>query len=91
MTESAGELHTVRIVAQHVGEGADQNAEDNELEVIMTTASIRIPTIVLANQSTGTMAGSTAFAEALLMNTGNAVENRLSVHASVSSSPRLRA
>ena len=87
MTESAGELHTVRIVAQHVGEGADQNAEDNELEVIMTTASIRIPTIVLANQSTGTMAGGTAFAEALLMNTGNAVENRLSVHASVSSSP----
>ena len=43
MTEAAGELHTVRIVAQHVGEGDDLQPDDNEVEVIMTTASIRIP------------------------------------------------
>ena len=88
MTEAAGELHTVRIVAQHVGEGDDLQPDDNEVEVIMTTASIRIPSIELTNQSTATMAGGTVFAEANLMNTGNAVENRLSIHASISSSPR---
>ena len=87
MTEAAGELHTVRIVAQHVGEGDDLQPDDNEMEVIMTTASIRIPSIELTNQSTATMAGGTVFAEANLMNTGNAVENRLSIHASISSSP----
>ena len=87
MTEAAGELHTVRIVAQHVGEGDDLQPDDNEVEVIMTTASIRIPSIELTNQSTATMAGGTVFAEANLMNTGNAVENRLSIHASISSSP----
>ena len=86
MTEAAGELHTVRIVAQHVGEGDDLQPDDNVVEAIMTTASIR-SLCELTNQSTATMAGGTVFAEANLMNTGNAVENRLSVHASISSSP----
>ena len=32
MTEAAGELHTVRIVAQHVGEGDDLQPDDNVVE-----------------------------------------------------------
>lgn len=89
MTEAAGELHTLQITAGHVGEGLDIVPDDNSIELVMATDSIRIPSIVLASQSDGTMAGGSMFAEAHLLNTGNAVENRLSIEASVSSSPPL--
>ena len=89
MTEAAGEMHTLQIQAEHVGEGVDLELDDNSIELVMSTDSIRIPSIVAAGQSDGTMAGGSMFAEARLINTGNAVENRLSVEASVSSSPPL--
>lgn len=89
MTEAAGELHTLRIVANHVGEGEDLYPDDNAIELVMATDAIRMPSMVLTNQSSATMAGGTMFAVARLFNTGNAVENRLSVEASVSSSPPL--
>jgi len=89
MTEAAGELHTVLISAAHVGDGQDLHPDDNMFELVMATDAIRIPSIAVGNQSSSTMAGGTMFAEAHLTNTGNAVENRLSVEASVSSSPPL--
>jgi len=89
MTEAAGELHTVLISAAHVGDGLDLHPDDNMFELVMATDAIRMPSIVLGNQSASTMAGGTMYAEAHLTNTGNAVENRLSVEASVSSSPPL--
>ncbi len=87
MTESAGELHTIAITSQHEGEGDDANPEDNTVEVVATTGAVRLPSVALTDQSTSTMAGESMFAEAIVSNAGNAVENRLSVTASVSSSP----
>ena len=87
MTEAAGELHTVHITATHQGGGEDLKPEDNSIELVMATDSIRISSIELSSQSEATMAGGSMFAEARLINTGNAVENRLAVEASVSSSP----
>ena len=89
MTESAGELHTIRLGAHHEGLGHDIHPDDNWVELVVSTDSIRIPTIELKGQSNSTMAGGSMFALASLLNTGNAVENRLSVEATVSSSPPL--
>ena len=89
MSEAAGELHTIEITANHIGDGLDMNPDDNAIELVMGTDSIRIPSISITEQSSSAMASGTIFAEALLINTGNAVENRLSVEASVSSSPPL--
>ena len=82
MTEAAGELHTITITATHAGEGVDLHPEDNAVEVTMSTASIRVPSLDLVAQSGGAMAGETIQAEAVLSNLGNAVEDRLSVVAS---------
>ena len=87
MTEAAGELHTITITATHAGEGVDLHPDDNAVEVTMSTASIRVPSLDLVAQSDGAMAGGTIQAEAVLSNLGNAVEDRLSVVASVSSTP----
>ena len=89
MTEAAGELHTLQLGAHHVGEGQDLQPSDNTIELVMSTDSIRIPSIELSEQSESTMAGGGMFAQARLTNTGNAVETRLSVKATVSSSPPL--
>ena len=89
MTESAGELHTITLGAHHEGEGQDIHPDDNWVELVVSTDSIRIPSIELKDQSNSTMAGGSMFALASLLNTGNAVENRLSVEATVSSSPPL--
>ena len=89
MTEAAGELHTLQLGAHHVGEGQDLQPSDNTIELVMSTDSIRIPSIELSDQSESTMAGGGMFAQARLTNTGNAVETRLSVKAIVSSSPPL--
>lgn len=87
MTEAAGELHTITITATHAGEGVDLHPDDNAVEVTMSTASIRVPSLDLVAQSDGAMAGGTIQAEVVLSNLGNAVEDRLSVVASVSSTP----
>ena len=89
MTEAAGELHTIRLGAHHVGDGQDLQPDDNTIEFVVSTDSIRIPSIELSDQSDSTMAGGSMFAQARLTNTGNAVETRLSVEATVSSSPPL--
>ena len=89
MSEAAGELHTLTVSTAHVGEGMDLDPTDNELEVIVSTAAIRVPNLELIAQSQGTIAGGTIFAEAVLSNLGNAVEDRLSVVATVSSTPAI--
>ena len=87
MSESAGELHTVVVSSHHEGEGDDANPTDNSVEFIATTGAVRLPAVSLVDQSASTMAGASMFAEVVVSNAGNAVENRLSVTASVSSSP----
>jgi uncharacterized membrane protein len=87
MTEAAGELHTISIAATHEGEGEDANPIDNVVEFVAATGTVRLPTISLLNHSTSTMAGEIMFAETVVNNAGNALENRLSVTASVSSVP----
>ncbi|MGA0240842.1 MAG: hypothetical protein ACO3L7_05830, partial [Poseidonia sp.] len=87
MTESAGELHTVSIVATLDGEGVDIAPENNRVEFVAPTGAVRVPTLDLGNQSSSAIAGGVVYAEAHLTNTGNALEDRLSVTASVTSSP----
>ncbi len=87
MTEAAGELHTITISATHEGDGADGNELDNMVELVAATGAVRLPSLVSGDQSPSAMAGSSIFAEALLSNTGNALEDRLSVTASVFTSP----
>ncbi len=87
MTESAGELHTVSIVATLDGEGVDIAPENNRVEFVAPTGAVRVPTLDVGNQSSSAIAGGVVYAEAHLTNTGNALEDRLSVTASVTSSP----
>ena len=75
------------IQSKHVGDGEDANISDNFAEFTASTAAVRIPTLSIGDQSTSVMAGEVMFAESILQNNGNAVENRLSVTASVSSVP----
>ena len=89
MTEAAGELHTLSIVAVHNNNEQDIDEEDNSVEVVMSTASVRIPSLELLQQSDSAMAGQTIMAEAVIRNDGNAVENRLSAIARLSSVPPL--
>ena len=87
MSEAAGELHTLGIEAKHVGDGEDANRSDNVVEFTASTAAVRVPSLHLGEQSTSVMAGDVMYAESILQNDGNAVENGLSVTASVSSVP----
>ena len=87
--EAAGEIHTVVIDAIHLGEGEDANLDDNQLEFTAATGAVRVPVLSLTDQSTSVMAGEIMHAEAVIENLGNAVEDRLSVTASVSSVPPL--
>ncbi|MBR68600.1 MAG: hypothetical protein CMA86_03715 [Euryarchaeota archaeon] len=87
MSEAAGELHTLGIEAKHVGDGEDANRTDNVVEFTASTAAVRVPSLHLGEHSTSVMAGDVMYAESILQNDGNAVENRLSVTASVSSVP----
>ena len=87
MTEAAGELHTITITATHAGEGVDLHPEDNAVEVTMSTASIRVPSLDLVAQSGGAMAARDHPSRGGSEYPGNAVEDRLSVVASVSSTP----
>ncbi len=87
MTEAAGELHSVAIEAVLSDNGTDVNPENNDVEFVATTGAVRIPTLLLGNKSTSALAGGLVFADAHLSNTGNALEDRLSVTASVTTSP----
>jgi hypothetical protein len=89
MTEAAGELHTLTIQAMHENDELDTDEEDNQIELVMSTASVRVPSLQLQQQSDSAMAGQTIMAEAVIRNDGNAVENRLSVVARLSSVPPL--
>ena len=51
------------------------------------TASIRIPELTIGNHSAEVESGGLAYAESLLYNRGNAVDERLSVHAKISVHP----
>jgi len=87
MTEAAGELHSMSIEAVLMGEGNDINPDDNSVEVLAATGAVRQPSLGHSSHSSSTMANGLFFAETVLFNDGNAVENRLSVMATVSSSP----
>ena len=87
MTEAAGELHTVAVQAALEGEDVDVNPDNNAVELVATTGAVRVPSLVLGAQSSSAIAGGVAFAEAHLTNAGNALEDRLSVTATVTSSP----
>ena len=69
----------------HNNNEQDIDEEDNSVEIVMSTASVRIPSLELVQQSDSAMAGQTIMAEAVLHNDGNAVENRLSAIARLSS------
>ena len=87
MSEAAGELHTLGIVAFHEGSDEDSNLDDNRVELVAATGAVRVPSLTAGEHSDSAMAGGMIFAEALLTNTGNALEDRLSITASVSTSP----
>ena len=84
--EGAGEFHTIEVVAQTIN-GQDLNTENNAIEFTIITSSIRIPMLTLGNQSTEVESGGSGFAESILTNLGNAVDDRLSVKASLSVHP----
>ena len=87
MTEAAGELHSMTVEAVLVVEGADSNPSDNSVEILAATGAVRNPSLGPSTHSLTTMANGMFFAETTLYNDGNAVENRLSVMATLSSSP----
>ncbi len=87
MSEAAGELHTIGISAVHEGGDEDANPNNNLVEIVAATGAVRVPALSLGQHSISTMAGEIMFAEAVVTNSGNALENRLSVTASVSSVP----
>jgi uncharacterized membrane protein len=87
VTEAAGEVHTVAVQAALEGEGVDVKPDNNAVEFVATTGAVRVPSLVLETQSSSAIAGGVAFAEAHLTNEGNALEDRLSVTATVTSSP----
>ena len=87
MTEAAGELHTMSVEANPIGDGEDKHPENNRIEMVATTGSVRQPSTEFISQTTSVMAGGMMHAEIELMNQGNAVEDRLSVIAEISSSP----
>ncbi len=89
MDEAAGELHTVILQASHVDANADIDETNNVVEIITSTASVRVPSLQLVEQSTSAMAGETIMAEAIVRNDGNAVEDRFSTIARISSIPPL--
>lgn len=89
MAEAAGELHTLTVQAGHEHEAADIDVANNVVEIIASTASVRVPSLNLQEHSTSAMAGQTIMAEAIVQNDGNAVENRLSTIARISSVPPL--
>ena len=89
MAEAAGELHTLTIQAMHENDELDTDEGDNQIEIVMSTASVRVPSLQLQQQSDSAMAGKTIMAEAVIRNDGNAVENRLSAVARLSSVPPL--
>lgn len=87
MTEAAGELHAMSVEASHIGDGDDKHPEDNRIEMVASTGTVRHPSTEFISQSSSVMAGGMMHAEIALMNQGNAVEDRLSVTAEISSSP----
>lgn len=87
MSEAAGELHSITVEATLLGENTDTHPSNNVVEVLAATGSVRQPSLGESSSSTSTMASGMFYAETVLFNDGNAVENRLSVMATVSSSP----
>jgi len=67
--------------------GQDLNDVDNHIEFTIITSSIRIPVLTSGNQSSEVESGGIGFAESSLTNLGNAVDDRLTVRASISVHP----
>jgi uncharacterized membrane protein len=84
--EGAGEFHTIEVFAQTMN-GQDINTQNNALEFTIITSSIRIPMLTLGNQTIEVESGGSGYAESILTNLGNAVDDRLSVRASISVHP----
>ena len=84
--EGAGEFHTIEVAATSTL-GQDLNDVDNHIEFTIITSSIRLPMLTSGNQSNEVESGGFGFAESTLSNLGNAVDDRLSVKASISVHP----
>ena len=84
--EGAGEFHTIEVAATSTL-GQDLNDVDNHIEFTIITSSIRIPVLTSGNQSSEVESGGIGFAESSLTNLGNAVDDRLTVRASISVHP----
>ena len=82
----AGALNTIVITARDVA-GVDRSQENNSVEFVSPTAAVRQPVLLGGQQSTSGIVGGIMFADVLLQNVGNALEDRLSVTATISSSP----
>ena len=87
LNSPAGGLHTITAHILHEGGAKDLTVENNAIEVIMSTESVRVPSLRLSNQSSSAMAGTTVFAQAIIQNDGNAPESRLMSVGRVSSTP----
>ena len=83
----AGGLNTITVELLHQNGETDLTAENNAVEVIMSTEAVRIPSLQLIDQSTAAMAGTTIFAQAIIQNDGNAPESGLTSVGRVSSTP----
>lgn len=86
-TEDAGSRATVEWRLTLIDELVDISPDDNTVEWTSLTAAVRAVSLTSGNASqTGTV-GEPVYAEAIVANTGNALEDRLSVRATVSTSP----
>lgn len=86
-SEAAGELHTIQLEVKTFVPGEDINPDDNFVEFYATTKSVRSPSIVLLPHQNSVMSGGLFTITAHVENQGNAIENRLRLKATVSSSP----
>lgn len=87
MTESAGILHSIEITVSSLSGLSDIQPDDNRLEINAITASHKQPQITNVSGQIGAMAGSSASVNISIQNIGNAVDNQISVRATISSSP----
>lgn len=85
--EAASEIHTITIMATNTLGLNDVSPEDNVVSFDTITASVKIPYLQGADESTSAMVGGTVSVESTLTNVGNAADDQIIVMASVSASP----
>jgi len=86
-TEKAGEIHSIGFSVENSDGLEDLQVDDNSISFDSITASVRKPELQANQSETTASVGGTASVNITVKNIGNAVDDRFTVMASVSTSP----